>query len=912
MKYPGKFLTAGSPAILMILIATLAAGLRHLDSNLANSKRQEYARFIRTTAEPFKQHIAAKGNDKDQPDSPDMGSLQEFFMTMDPAEHRVPAERLTQAHLEWQSMKAAHYKSGGYQLHWTGTDAVMGGRTRAILWDPLVANKVWAGSVNGGLWYNLNITSNTSPWQPVNDMWDNLVIGCMTYDPNNPLTMYVGTGEAQTALITYRESGGRGVGIWKTTDGGQSWTLLPSTSGFAYVTKMVVRNENGSSVIYAGIASGIYYGIQQSQPTDGLYRSTDGGASWQQVLPNITGNSVPYCVSDVTLGADGRIYAGTMQNAAGIGGAVLLWSDAGMPGTWTKYEAVSTLILSNLQYELPGRVVIAPSPSDANILYAAFGAGHQIPGDKLVYYGRYLYRSDDKGVTWFPVNLPGGNSDWANLAWHAMVLGVDPNNPDVVYAGGLDEWRTKDGGNTWQHLSDWSLMYYGGGNAYIHADQHVVVYKPGSSSTVLFGTDGGVFYTANGDATSPVFSQRNKSYNTLQFYSGAIHPDAGQNKFIGGLQDNGSLLYQGVPFSIDNMISGGDGAYCFWDSETPSVYFTSLYYNWYYMFKNGQQVNEAGYYKSGVFVNPADYYSQENTLFANATDFWGVWADSLLVIAQIPSSPDVYFINAGTGSQSYFSHVKVSPFSNGSSPNLFLGTVTGELFKIENALWSPVVTDIGSPDFPEGNISCVAVGGSEDTLLVTFSNYGVSSVWQTYNGGQSWSEVEGNLPDMPVRWAIYHPQNSKQALIATELGVWSTSNLGDASVVWTPQTDGMANVRVDMLTLRKADNTVLAASHGRGLFTCTFNLDLNTSTPEFAEAENPFTIVASQAGIEITSSAAQPAEYAVYSISGSRLLTGKMETGLTHRIINANELARGVYLVKVKSVNFQLVKKVVL
>jgi hypothetical protein len=109
--------------------------------------------------------------------------------------------------------------------------------------------------------------------------------------------------------------------------------------------------------------------------------------------------------------------------------------------------------------------------------------------------------------------------------------------------------------------------------------------------------------------------------------------------------------------------------------------------------------------------------------------------------------------------------------------------------------------------------------------LVCFSNYGVQSVWFTNDGGETWKDVEGNLPDIPVRWAIFHPQNDGQALLATELGVWSTTELYNDEVNWVQDINGLANVRVDMLQLRQSDNTVLAASHGRGFFTCEYLLD---------------------------------------------------------------------------------------
>jgi hypothetical protein len=171
----------------------------------------------------------------------------------------------------------------------------------------------------------------------------------------------------------------------------------------------------------------------------------------------------------------------------------------------------------------------------------------------------------------------------------------------------------------------------------------------------------------------------------------------------------------------------------------------------------------------------------------------------------------------------WFTNVTYSPHSAPGKSTLFVGSNAGHLFKVTDAQASPQSEEIGSPDFPTGAISSIAIGGSEDTLLVTFSNYGVSSIWQTYDGGGSWREAEGNLPDMPVRWAIYHPYNSKQAIIATELGVWECVDLRQSDPEWIPTIEGMANVRVDMLRIRENDLTVLAATHGRGLFTATYH-----------------------------------------------------------------------------------------
>jgi photosystem II stability/assembly factor-like uncharacterized protein len=773
---------------------------------------------------------AAKDEEKPS-DQPEIAALQDYFMTLDPATGFVPRQALRDAYRTTKEMQSL--KSVTEDIQWQDYPTEMGGRTRAIMYDPNDPSqkKVWAGGVTGGLWYNGDITNPYSPWVPVGDFWSCLAVRCITYDPNNPMIFYIGTGEPETAMQTYRESSGLGDGIWKSLDGGQTWNLLSSTENFEYITDIAIRNENSNSVIYAGVVSGMYQGVQhQSQPSDGLFRSTDGGNTWQQVLPDINGGDVPYAVSDIAVGADGRIYVGTRPNLSGAGGATLLYSDYGTLSSWVVNDMYKTEIENDPDYNIPGRVVLAPAPSNSNIVYALIGSGFINPVNNFNYfYCFHILRSDDKGDAWtkkpLPYDLTSG-INFATIAWHALDVAVDPNNPETLYIGGLDIHKSDNGGDNWTRLSDWSLMYYGGGPQYIHADQHIIVYKPGSSNEILFGSDGGVFYTSNG-ASIPNFEERNKDYTTLQFYSGAIKPTSGSNVFLGGLQDNGCLRYTGSPLTINSMVSGGDGAYCFYDKNEPWFSISSIYYNWYYIFSYDSYLQDiSDWYQTGVFVNPADYNYRDNAIYANACDFIGTHKDQLLRISNVTSAYNYTgsFLPLNTGTQVYFSAVKWSPYSPTGKSNLFVGTQSGRLFKVQNAESLPTKTEITGSEFPAANISSIAIGGSEDTLLVTFSNYGVTSVWQTYNGGQTWENKESNLPDMPIRWAIYHPQNNRQAMLATETGVWSTINLHEANPVWEPVNEGMANVRVDMLNLRESDYTVLAATHGRGFFTTSWDV----------------------------------------------------------------------------------------
>jgi hypothetical protein len=898
IKRSMKKYSLGIVLLMMVLAGVMI--LPAVKSRIAKEKRSQYEQYLR--AMNRKAPLAPK-TDKESPeaaDLPEMAAFQDFLMTMDPSTGTVPRERLITAYRETE--RKQQEKSGDAALAWTEHSSNMGGRTRMIMYDPNDAThkKVWAGGVTGGLWYNDNIQNSNSPWVPVGDFWPDLAIRCMTYDPNNPLILYIGTGEAETAMQTYRESSGLGDGIWRSLDGGVTWDLMPSTTQFAYVTKILVRNESGNSVIYAGIASGLYQGTHQSLPTDGLYRSADNGTTWTQVLPNITGKTVPYAVSDIALAASGRIFVGTRPNLNGDGAATILYSDNGTG--WTVNEDYLAEILVDPQYYIPGRVVLAAAPSDPNVVYALIASGFINGANNFnYYYCFHILRSANNGVTWTKQNLPNdltSGVNFATIAWHALDIAVDPNNANNIYAGGLDMHHSVNGGTSWTRVSDWSLMYGGGGPMYIHADQHTIVFKPGSSTEILFGSDGGVFYTSNGTAISPSFEQHNTGYNTLQFYSGAIKPVSGADYYLGGLQDNGCLYYTGSPLTINDMVSGGDGALCFYDLDDPTHSISSLYYNVYYTYSNGQYLNYIGDYQSGIFVSPSDLDYKLNALYANATDYVGNFSNTILRINNMFGSPSGTFVSLNTNNPVYYSFVRYSPYSPAGKATLFLGTQSGRLFKVTEAQSnSPVVAEITGTNFPTGNVSCIAIGGSEDTLMVTFSNYGVSSVFQSYDGGITWQDKDTNLPDMPIRYALYHPDNAAFALLGTETGVWSTHNLNQSGTTWTPDVIGMANVRTDMLTFRKSDLTVLAVTHGRGLFTAIWDVHegiAGHAKPVFTIYPNPTT-----GKIELSGDISASSFYTVkiYDPKGTMIHSEDVPAnGKVIRTIDLSGLPRGPYL----------------
>lgn len=543
--------------------------------------------------------------------------------------------------------------------------------------------------------------------------------------------------------------------------------------------------------------------------------------SWTQVLPDIKGDSEPYAVSDIEITAGNRLVAGTMNNLNGKGGAVILWSDDGIPGSWTVIDTFQKIIQNTTELNVPGRVMLAAAPSNANVLYALIGSGYITPEGFNYSYCRHILKSQDQGQTWQMKDLPAvSGNGFATLAWHALAVRVDPQNENTVYIGGLDVHRSLNGGKTWLKVSDWAKMYTQGGPDYVHADIHQFLY-PGNSAKMIIATDGGIFYTENANATTPVFSQRNKGFNCLQFYTCDIHPF--KNQYVGGLQDNGSLWYTGKSLNLSNMINGGDGAYCFFDKDYPDMLITSFYYNRYQLTDNGQFYANAGV-QSGTFISTAAYASEDNILVANAVTFAGDNADCILLIDADENPPVSFISKANTGSSAIFSAVTISPDYQNHDPDVLIGTQSGRLFKIEKVMSLSKAKEIGSQQFPAANISCITTGATDDTILVTFSNYGVPSVWITFDQGKTWRSIESNLPDIPVRWAVLHPRNSFQAMLATETGIWTCDNISVSNPEWILQSNSLPMVRTDMIRVRKSDNKVLIATHGRGLWTSNWTL----------------------------------------------------------------------------------------
>ncbi len=747
------------------------------------------------------------GQEKDQAtDGIELAIRDEFFKTRNLESNRVPKDKLFEAQVYQQNLFTQLNKAAIPGISWKerGPNNV-GGRTRAILWDkndPL-HKTVFVAGVAGGLWKTTDIYAATVSWQKVSDLFDNIAICALAQDPIRPDTIYFGTGEG-----FFNFDGVQGNGIWRSTDGGNTFSVLSSTvttnfttcagtgdCNFEYVNKLAITS-NGT--ILAACRS--YYTNR-----GGLMRSSNFGSTFSKVIPSTS----PYYASDLEIAANGDIYA-----AIGLTGSVT--SDYGIWKSTNDGASFSQVYAANTTHER--RVEIACAPSNSNYVYAITQSASTN--------GAYaVYRSTNAGSSWSsitnPTSVSGGSNFAGSQGWYNLLLAVDPRHRDSLIIGGIDLYKSSNGGSTWSQFTQWAGSSY---KAPIHSDQHIAAFRPASDDTLLIGNDGGLFLITNFSSSTPSLKNVNYNYNITQFYSCAMHPDRYSNTFLAGSQDNGTHSFVNTGVNQSGEVIGGDGGFCHIDHYSPAYMFGSYTNSYFYRSTDGGKtfsgILSDG---NGKFINPHDYDSKTKILYA------GYSSGNFLRLSGMTSSVSSTAIGASFSGQ--VSAVTVDTFN---ANVVYFGTDAGKIYRVTNANASPTVTD-RSPSGAAGYyISSIAIDRKNSAhLLATVSNYGATSVYESLNSGTSWSSVEGNLPDMPVRWAMFSPLGGDSALIATELGVWTTDNLNSAGTTnWATSNSGLANVRVDMLRFRPKDSLIIAATHGRGIFTsdifCTPKVDFGS------------------------------------------------------------------------------------
>ncbi|GAA4268092.1 T9SS type A sorting domain-containing protein [Hyunsoonleella aestuarii] len=860
-------------------------------------------------------------------------------LTLDPSTGRPMPERLIdiQNTLRSQRKSTAKGVGGDNDNAWVerGPNNV-GGRTRGIMFDPNdVGNpdpnddytRVFAGGVSGGLWVNEDITDSNSSWTLVPGIDETISVNVIISDPNDSDVFYIGSGES----YVFGDAVGRG--IWKSIDGGATWNNIfggyidndggQDIEGVFYINDLVARDVGATTELYAAVAGNFYkfsdnpnqfHGLQDQ----GLYKSINGGASWTRF--NITESNGTFSnPCDIELDLNNNIWFTTTRSYYGFDGGKIYKSTNGT--TFTLEHTISNARRTELE----------PSSLDANKFWIAA----DVPGPTA---------NDGRDVDLFITTNAFGivanmlepndadndisSTDYAReQAFYNLLIEADAN--DNLIVGGINLFRTSNDGVNWSQISKWSNNP--GLNtlnvSLIGPDQHAAIQRPGAGNTnkFVFGNDNGVYYTdnINAFASSNAITSRNENYITSQFYYG----DISNTDLTGGTQDNGTLLATSASNGTNSFVDpfGGDGGYTeIDDSRTYMIQSyprnTHRYISYpslatsYTISTPEDAVNDVD---RGDFINQAELDENLNILYTNAST----------------SNPDNFVIerisNFTSGSGNVVNDfltnnfmdarptaLKVSPHTT-SSTTLLIGLENGKVLQVKTADTSPNwlnLPNINPIGEFTGSVSDLAYGIDETEIFVTIHNYGVTSIWFSDDSGASWVSIEGNLPDLPVKCILQNPLLPSELIIGTELGVWSTSDYTVTNPVWQTAYNGMSDVTVLDLDLRPSDNTILATTHGRGLFTSQFtSVPLSVNENQDVSASVKVYPTISNGDITISTSLnLGKSKLQVFNISGKEVFNTDIDLNANTQKINLTSFSSGLYLIKINKNNLNITKKIIL
>lgn len=728
----------------------------------------------------------------------------------------------------------------------------VGGRTRVVFFDPTdgTNNRVFAGGASGGLWKTDNISTNGG-WSLVTGLPTNLSITCFAIDPNNNNTWYLGSGEQST----YASAVGRGV--YKTTDAGTTWTQVLDVydfetdngtqifGGLHFINDIIAWDNNGSTEIYVGVSGG--FDNSTASPTNflgyldtGLYHSVNGGTSWTKDISSIS-------INDFEVDANGHIwFTTTTTYGLNENGGKIYSRNIGPATSFTLVTTIANVKRTELEASAtdPLKFYILAEGAPNPVMYITTDAFATAPSSIT------LPDDPDSGVS--AADFTRGQ------AFYDLVLEADPNDDDIVYVGGINNHRSINSGTSWTTISHWATSRSIIGSL-VHADQHALTFHPSNSNQAILGHDGGISYasdlSATGDNLTVVYDV-DDTYNVTQFYSGSIAPGtfAAGDYMVAGAQDNGTQLIQnGNTTGPDSAtrIKSGDGAYSFYDQVATDYVLGNYVYNnsisLYDYSAGAWKVVAENSDSDGDFINPSGLDSNLDMLFTNGSN----GTNRIYRYDDLTNLPVVTRDVNGNLTSAVATRVTLDDISTGdgttplltgqptafsistyntptllTATTMLVGTDDGKVLLITNAnTTTPTWANLGSF---VGSISDVEFGVSEQNIFVTIHNYGVTSIWYSSNQGSSWNTLEGNLPDIPVKCILQNPLLSNELIIGTSLGIWRTAgfdfaNANPSAPTWTQSNNGMSDVPVLDLDLRTSDNTVLATTFGRGMFTGKFD-----------------------------------------------------------------------------------------
>ena len=625
------------------------------------------------------------------------------------------------------------------------------GRINFIRFDPTNNNTIYVGTPDGGLWKSIN---SGGTWATGTDQLT--VIGCsdIAIDPTNTQTMYLATGDGD-AGDSYS------IGILKSTDGGSTWNpsgLTWTVTQGRSISKLLMHPTNSSILIAA--------------TSNGIYRTTDAGANWTQVQNTASFKDMEFKPTDPnTMYASGSALYKSINNGV----------------TWT--QVTSGVPTSGVE-----RIAIGVTTANAAYVYLLIG---QYSDQGLM----GVYRSTDSGTSFTTMhggtspNLLGYNSnggDSGGQAFYDLTIAVSPTSANTVLVGGVNIWKSTDGGTNWTLNAQWT----GSGAPYVHADQHDLVFLPGSGTTYFAGCDGGIFKTTN---SGSAWTDLSSNLNISQQYRLSLSTTT-EGLIIAGHQDNGINKLATGSWS---EIKGGDGMDCFIDRTNNSIMYGSYVYGDYARSTNGG----ANWSSINSGIPAGDWLCVWHQDPTSATTVYAGGRSAIYKTTNSGSSWSALGTPSGTGNIIEF---VIAPSNN----QIIYAIKQNAISKSTNGgtTWTNITGTIPTSSY----FTNVAVHNTDPNIVwMTVSGYtSANKVFKSINGGTSWTNISTGLPNVPCNTIVYqNGATNDPVYVGTDIGVYYRDN---TSGTWVSYFLGLPKVSVRDLEIFYPTNKLRAATFGRG------------------------------------------------------------------------------------------------
>lgn len=621
----------------------------------------------------------------------------------------------------------------------SGTGA---GRTQCVRFHPSGTGTVYVGAAAGGLWKS---TNNGATWTTTTDQIASLGVSDIAIDPVNPNIMYISTGDFDGAPTGFSGGDSKSIGVLKSIDGGNTWNttgLSWTTSQSRFISKLLINPLNTVEVFAFTSA--------------GIYRTRNSGTTWTLVTPGYY-KDAEYKPGDTT-----TIYAANASN-------IYRSTNGGQSFT-------------NIYSTGYKQIRIAVTPADPNYLYIVGTSSTDAFGG--------LTRSTNSAAT-FSVMSTTPNILGGTQAWYDLDIAASPTNKDEIICGGIDLWRSTNGGVSWTQ----STFGYGGG-AYIHPDQHDVVYMNGT--TIWACNDGGVDRSTNNGST---WTNANGNMNIAEPYFLGVSA-LSSTRIIAGLQDNGTILWNGTSWSL---VKGGDGMECFvdWNNNNTIV----------------------GSYVDGAHAKSTNSGASWSNIVTGLTGT-GNW---IAPICQDPNNANVFYagrqeVFKSTNQGASWSQLGTLGGSGDvmlinpapSNTNIIYAARANALYKTLNggSTWMSITGTI-----PVGStrITDIDVDNTNaNNVYVTLSGYFAGNkVYYSTDGGLSWTNYSAGLPNLPANCIVFKKNSPGAVYVGMDYGVYYRE-LSMSSFI--PYNTGLPNVWVNDMEIYYPTGKLRAATFGRGIW----------------------------------------------------------------------------------------------